>query len=74
MAASGVFVDANLLVLLVVGLTDKNLISKHKRVNRKFDADDFELLCSLLGQFPRLLVAPNTSTRLPVIAPYTSSY
>ena len=62
MAASGVFVDANLLVLLVVGLTDKNLISKHKRVQRKFDANDFEVLCSLLGQFPRLLVTPNTLT------------
>ena len=52
LAASGVFVDANLLVLLVVGLTEKNLISKHKRVKRKFDTDEFELLCSLLDRLP----------------------
>ena len=62
MASSGIFVDANLLVLLVIGLTDKNLISRHKRVNRRFDASDFELLCRFLNQHPRLLVTPNTLT------------
>lgn len=62
MAASGIFVDTNLLVLLVIGLTDKNLISRHKRVNRRFNAGDFELLCRLLNQYPRLLVTPNTLT------------
>ena len=62
MAASGIFVDANLLVLLVVGLTDKNLISKHKRVRQRFDAGDFELLCRIVSQYPRLLVTPNTLT------------
>ena len=61
-AASGLSVDANLLVLLVVRVTDKNLISTHKRVRRKFDTDDSELLCSLMRRFPRLLVTPNTLT------------
>lgn len=62
MAASGIFVDANLLVLLVVGLTDESLISRHKRVRRRFDAGDFQLLCRIVNQYPRLLVTPNTLT------------
>ena len=57
----GVFVDANLLVLLVIGLTNKGLITKHKRV-RAFDTDDFELLCHILNRFPRVLVTPNVLT------------
>jgi hypothetical protein len=62
MPKSGVFVDASLLVLLVVGLADKDLISKHKRLKWRFDTDDYELLRDFVNQFPRVFVTPNTLT------------
>jgi len=40
---TGWFIDANLLVLLVVGMTDRCLIAKHKRL-KSFLEDDYERL------------------------------
>ena len=40
---TGWFIDANLLVLLVVGTTGRHLIAKHKRL-RSFLQDDYERL------------------------------
>ena len=56
-----IFVDANLLVLLVVGETDRGLIAKHRRL-REFDEDDYERLVRLINQFDQILVTPNTLT------------
>ncbi len=55
-----VFVDSNLLVLLVAGHTDPAIIHRHKRL-RTFGPEDFERLCEMLiGS--RVLVTPNTLT------------
>ena len=67
------FVDANLLVLLVVGTTGRDLIPKHRRL-RQFLERDYDLLLSLLAgatslggrsdpaEVGAVLVTPNTLT------------
>ena len=61
MLPTKIFLDANLLVLLVVGETDRNLITKHRRL-REFDEDDYERLVRLINQVDNVLVTPNTLT------------
>jgi hypothetical protein len=56
-----VVLDSNLLVLLVVGLTDPHLIGRHKRL-KAYDQDDLSLLQNLLAQAGRIVVTPNTLT------------
>lgn len=53
-----VLIDANLLVLLAVGSTDKSLISRHKR-SRKFTPKDFDLLVSMLSVASEILLTPH---------------
>lgn len=56
------FIDTNLLVLLVVGETDKALISKHRRT-RAYRAQDYELLVRLINESDhQVFVTPNTLT------------
>ncbi len=61
MAPVGYFVDANLLVLLVVGSVDRRLIAKHRRL-RAYSAEDYETLINLLSRVEQVLVTPNTLT------------
>ena len=56
-----IYIDANLLVLLVVGETDKRLISKHRRLS-DFQEEDYERLTRLINQIDQVLVTPNTLT------------
>lgn len=58
---SGCFIDSNLLLLLIVGTTDRNLIERHSR-SQEFDADDYDLLVGLLSKHQQVLVTPNTLT------------
>lgn len=44
-----VFIDTNLLLLLIVGLYDKGYISSHKRTSG-FTVHDFEMLCLLVDR------------------------
>lgn len=53
-----IVLDANLLVLLVVGLTDRDLIAKHKRL-RIYTHDDFEILQRTIQESSGILVTPN---------------
>jgi len=53
--------DANLLVLLVVGMASPAYISRHKRL-RAYDVRDFELLRTVLSTASRVIVTPNTVT------------
>ena len=50
--------DTNLLVLLVVGLTDRGLILKHKRT-RTFEPADYDLLLEILASFDTVVVTPH---------------
>ena len=56
-----VLIDANLLVLLVVGIADISLISRHKRT-RAFLDKDFSLLLQILSGFKTILVTPTVMT------------
>lgn len=58
---TGLFIDANLLVLLVAGATDRALIARHKRL-MEFTTDDYDHLTNLVLRFDRVLVTPNTLT------------
>ena len=61
---SGHFIDANLLVLLVVGSAGRDYISKHRRL-RRFSNEDYDLLLRVIktAKGPkRVFVTPNTLT------------
>ena len=61
MPPTGFFIDANLLVLLIVGSVDQDLIAKHRRL-RRFAVEDYERLVNLIDRVDRVLVTPNTLT------------
>ena len=61
MALKGIFIDANLLVLLVVGATDQELIAKHRRL-RRFMVEDYERLIGIIRQAGQVFLTPNTLT------------
>lgn len=54
-------VDANLLVLLVVGLANEGWIRSHKALSA-YDRRDFQALKTFMGFFDTLCVTPNTLT------------
>ncbi len=59
MSPVSVAVDSNLLLLLVVGLTSRDYIVKHKRL-QAFLPEDFDLLADELGAASKIVVTPNT--------------
>lgn len=61
MGQSGLFVDANLLVLLIVGAAGRRLIAKHRRL-RTFREEDYDRLVDLIGQAGRVMVTSHTLT------------
>ncbi len=61
MARAGVFIDSNLLVLLVVGRVGRGLITKHRRL-QEYTADDYDILVELLRPADQVFVTPNTLT------------
>lgn len=66
-----VLIDANLLVLLVVGLKDPALIGKHKRTST-FLAEDFDLLENRLDVYEAVIVTPNIVTECSNLLRHTS--
>lgn len=58
---SALILDTNLLVLLVVGMTSRAYISRHKRLRSYLEAD-FDLLTSFVVSAGRVIVTPNTLT------------
>ena len=61
MPPTGFFIDANLLLLLIVGSVGRDLIAKHRRL-RRFTAEDFDRLINLLDRVEQVFVTPNTLT------------
>ena len=61
MPPAGYFIDANLLVLLVVGDEDRGLITRHRRL-RGYTADDYDRLLDITAAAERVFVTPNTLT------------
>ena len=61
MTKEGYFIDANLLVLLVVGSVGRDLIAKHRRL-QDYSGEDYDTLVDILSQSNRTFVTPNTLT------------
>lgn len=61
MPARRILIDANLLVLFVVGRTGRQLIEKHRRL-REFSTDDYDRLTRMINRVDRVVVTPNTLT------------
>ncbi|MDE0145789.1 MAG: PIN domain-containing protein [Nitrospira sp.] len=61
MTPAGFFIDANLLLLLIVGSVGRDLIAKHRRLQEKFAVEDFDRLINLLHP-EQVFVTPNTLT------------
>ena len=55
------YVDANLLVLLVAGLTGPGMIARHRRL-REYTVEDYDLLARLVARAGQVFVTPNTLT------------
>lgn len=54
-----IVLDTNLLVLLIVGLTNERYIAMHKRL-KAYNIDDFKLLVATMADSDGLVVTPNT--------------
>jgi hypothetical protein len=61
MPPNPVALDANLLVLLVVGLASDTYVTQHKRL-KAFTIADYQLLQGLLANTPEVFVSPHTLT------------
>ena len=61
MPPAGFFIDANLLLLLIMGSVGRDLIAKHRRL-RRFTIEDFDSLIDLLHPAEQVFVTPNTLT------------
>ena len=61
MPPTGYFIDAHLLVLLVVGNEDRVLINRHRRL-RQYTAEDYDLLLEIVAGVTDIYVTPNTLT------------
>ena len=61
MPPGGYFVDANLLILLIVGRVREEFISKHVRL-QQFIVEDYRILRNLLDGVDQVFVTPNTLT------------
>ena len=58
---SALFIDANLIVLLVVGLVGRDLIARHKRT-KTFVVEDYDRLSRAISRVDTIRVTPNTLT------------
>jgi predicted nucleic acid-binding protein len=65
-----IIVDTNLLILMVVGLTDRALIRKHKRT-KQFEEEDYDLLMEVLSNFDQILTTPHILTETSNLAAQT---
>ena len=57
-----VVVDTQLLVLLIVGLTNPQFIGRHKRVTPVYNEAHFNALKTILTQAPKLVCTPHILT------------
>lgn len=58
----GVLVDTNLLMLLLVGVYDRDRVERTRRLQDRFRAEDYDILVAVLGQFETLVITPHILT------------
>ncbi len=71
MVRRGVLIDANLLVLLIVGNVQRGLIDRHRRL-KSYTATDYDLLVSQFRPETKIFVTPNTLTETSNLLPFGS--
>ena len=72
MVPSGLYIDANLLVLLVVGLVGPDIIGKHRRTS-DFTIEDHRLLVGLVDCVDQVFVTPTRLPRHPIFLRSTAN-
>jgi hypothetical protein len=65
--SKGILVDANLFLLLAVGLVDRALIQRCKRT-KQYSPQEFDLLSRYLAQFKQRVTTPNVLTEVSNLA------
>lgn len=65
--ANGLLIDTNLLLLYLIGRTNKSRIQTFKRT-QQYTVEDFELLEILISQFTALITTPHLLTELSNLA------
>jgi len=60
---SGLLVDTNLLLLYLIGRTNRNRISKFKRT-QAYTIEDFDLLHRFMAEFKTLITTPHVLTEV----------
>lgn len=58
------FVDTNLLLLLLVGYLDVEQVERFRRTRDKYSREDFALLATFVDRYSRLLTTPNVLTEV----------
>lgn len=66
-APGPVLVDANVLLLLIVGTVDRDEVARFKRT-RKYTTADFDLLVNVLGRFRTVWITPHVLTEVSNLA------
>ena len=61
MPAKRIIIDANLLVLLVVGRMGRQFIGRHRRL-REYSVDDYDRLLRVISGLDQVIVTPNILT------------
>jgi hypothetical protein len=69
--AHGVLVDANLMVLFLVGRAYRHRIAGHKRTSG-YTIGDYELLEQFIGEFHRIVTTPHLLTEISNLIPELS--
>lgn len=54
---SGLLLDTNLFVLLVIGMIDKKEVPNNKRT-KAYTQEDYEILLKFIGRFSKIIVTP----------------
>ena len=63
----GILIDTNILLLLFIGLVNRQRISQFNRTE-KFTAEDYDLLQNILPQFQKIVTTPNILTEVNSLA------
>jgi hypothetical protein len=64
---AGILIDTNILLLYIVGLTNRERVSKFKRT-QQFTSEDFNLLSQILKSFQRIVTTPGILTEVNSLA------
>ncbi len=59
----GLLIDTNILMLLIIGTTNRDRISKFNRTE-KFTSNDYDVLLDIIDKFSHIITTPNILTEI----------